>query len=53
MLYHSPWVASTPIQYARSKQFQIFRLMFIVYLLLPTVFILIKVSILYFPVFAL
>jgi hypothetical protein len=44
MLYHSPWVASTPIQYARSKQFQIFRLMFIVYLLLPTVFILIKVS---------
>ncbi len=43
VLYHSPWVPSTPIQYARSKQYQIFRLMFIVYLLMPTVFILIKV----------
>lgn len=44
MLYHSPWVPSTPVQYARSKQFQIFRIMFIFYLLLPTVFLLVKVS---------
>jgi hypothetical protein len=44
MLQHSPWVPSTPIQYARSKQLQIFRFLFILYLLLPTAFLVIQVG---------
>lgn len=45
MLTHTPWVPSTPIQYARCKQFQIFRLLFILYLLLPTSFLILQVTI--------
>ena len=37
-------VPSTPIQYARCKQFQIFRLLFILYLLLPTAFLIVQVT---------
>lgn len=44
MLIHTPWVPSTPLQYARCKQFQMFRSAFIIYLLLPTVFLLISVT---------
>ncbi|KAJ1437755.1 hypothetical protein B484DRAFT_428190 [Ochromonadaceae sp. CCMP2298] len=43
MIAQSPWVPSTPIQYARSKQYQAFRFMFILYLLLPTAFLIIEV----------
>lgn len=43
MLTHTPWVPSTPIQYARCKQLQVFRLLFILYLLLPTAFLILSV----------
>lgn len=38
LLSHTPWVPSTPVQYARCKQYQHFRGVFILYLLLPTAF---------------
>jgi hypothetical protein len=41
-LIHSPWIPSTPVQYARVKQFQMFRNVFILYLLLPTSFLLVQ-----------
>lgn len=41
-LMHTTWVPSVSIQYARAKQFQMFRLVFIVYLLLPTGFLLVQ-----------
>eukprot|EP01039_Chlorochromonas_danica_P001719 gene1718-1878_t len=44
MLTHTPWVPSTPLQYARCKQFQVFRAAFIIYLLLPTAYLLIEVT---------
>ena len=43
-LIHSPWIPSTPVQYARVKQFQAFRIVFILYLLLPTAFLLVQSS---------
>lgn len=43
-LVHSPWIPSTPVQYARVKQFQTFRVVFILYLLLPTAFLLVQSS---------
>jgi hypothetical protein len=43
MLNHSPWVPSTPLQYARYQQFQVFRLIFLLYILLPTAFSLVQV----------
>jgi hypothetical protein len=43
-LIHSPWIPSTPVQYARVKQFQVFRIVFILYLLLPTAFLLVQSS---------
>jgi len=43
-LMHSPWIPSTPVQYARVKQFQMFRIVFILYLLLPTAFLLVQQS---------
>jgi len=43
MLAHTPWVPSTPLQYARCKQFQTLRVVFIIYLLLPTAYLLIEV----------
>ena len=45
-LLYSPWVTSSPILYARVKQFQTFRLVLIVYLLLPTAFLLIETTML-------
>lgn len=44
MLTHTPWVPSTPLQYARCKQFQMFRVVFIIYLLVPTAFLLVEVT---------
>lgn len=45
-LLYSPWVTSSPILYARVKQFQTFRLVLIAYLLLPTAFLLIESTVL-------
>lgn len=44
MLSHTPWVPSTPLQYARHKQFQVFRFVVVCYLLLPTIYLLIEVT---------
>lgn len=44
MLMTSTFVDSTPVFYARSKQFQVLRLVFIAYLLLPSIFLLIQTS---------
>lgn len=38
MLTHTPWIPSTPVQYARCKQYQLYRMIFILYLLMPTAF---------------
>jgi hypothetical protein len=38
-----PRVPGVAIQYARCKQFQVFRLLFILYLLLPTAFLILQV----------
>jgi len=42
MLAHSPWDPSTPYYYARAAQFQTFRVGFVLYLLLPTGFLLMQ-----------
>eukprot|EP01034_Spumella_vulgaris_P036637 gene36637-45192_t len=44
MLNHSPWVPSTPLQYARYQQYQMFRLVFLLYILLPTAFSLLQIT---------
>ena len=44
MLMNSTFVDSTPVFYARGKQFQVLRLVFIAYLLLPSIFLLIQAS---------
>eukprot|EP01032_Pedospumella_encystans_P013610 gene13610-15660_t len=44
MVYNSPWVPSTPLQYARHQQYHVFRLVFLLYLLLPTAFLIFRVS---------
>ena len=42
MLSHSAWDPSTPYCYARTKQFQTFRIAFVLYLLLPTAIALVQ-----------
>jgi hypothetical protein len=42
MLAHSPWDPSTPYYYARARQFQTFRIVFILYLIFPTGFLLVQ-----------
>lgn len=42
MLSHTAWDPSTPYCYARTKQFQTFRIGFILYLLLPTAIALVQ-----------
>jgi hypothetical protein len=44
LLTHSPWVPSTPIQYARCKQYQVFRLVYILYLFLPTIIYIVQTT---------
>lgn len=43
-LIHSPWDPSTPYFYTRCKQFQTFRIVFVLYLLLPTAFFFVEES---------
>ena len=43
LLHHTPWTPSLSYQYSRTKQFQIFRIVFILYLLFPTAFLLTQV----------
>ena len=42
MLAHTQWDPSTPYCYARTKQFQTFRIAFVLYLLLPTAILLVQ-----------
>lgn len=44
MLAHTQWDPSSPYCYARTKQFQTFRIGFVLYLLLPTAFLLVQDS---------
>lgn len=46
IIQHSPWINNILLQYARSKQFTNFRLAFLFYLLLPTVILLLELSLL-------
>lgn len=45
-IMHTNWVLSVPVQYAHCKRYQVLRLVFIVYLLLPTCFLLIQATML-------
>jgi hypothetical protein len=42
MLYHTPWDPTSPYCYARTKQFQTFRIAFVLYLLMPTIILIIQ-----------
>jgi hypothetical protein len=42
MLAQGPWDPSTPYYYARARQFSTFRVVFVLYLLLPTGFLLVQ-----------
>ena len=46
IILHSPWIQNILLQYARTKQFNNFRAVFLFYLILPTVILLLEFSIL-------
>lgn len=46
IILHSPWVQSIILQYARSKQLNHLRVAFLAYIILPTVIVLLQLSLL-------